>query len=71
MQMQTYLIDSLPQPLLYDELTFVKAQEEVLVLASDSLPEERIELPARYEGRNSLRIRRFLNRRNARLEHED
>ena len=71
MQMQTYLIDSLPQPLLYDELTFVKAQEEVLVLASDSLPEERIELPARYEGRNNLRIRRFLNRRNARLEHED
>lgn len=71
MRMQTYLVDSLPTPLLYDELTFVKDEEQNLVFAPDSLPAERLELPARYEGRNNVHIRRFLNRRNARLEHQD
>ena len=65
--MQTYLVDTLPEPLLYDQLTFVRQDDDVVVLAPDSLPEERLELPARYEGRTDIRVRRFLNRRDARL----
>ena len=67
MWMQTYLVDTLPEPMLYDQLTFVRQDDDVVVLAPDSLPEERLELPARYEGRTDIRVRRFLNRRDARL----
>ena len=67
MWMQTYLVDTLPEPQLYDQLTFVQGEDEVQVLAPDSLPEERLELPTRYEGRTDIRVRRFLNRRDARL----
>ncbi|MBQ3913755.1 MAG: hypothetical protein II692_00070, partial [Paludibacteraceae bacterium] len=71
MKMSTFLVDSVP--VLYDELFFVRksTEEGVVVLEADSLPEERLDLPARYEGRNNLRVRRFLNRRNARFEQQN
>ena len=72
MTMSTYMVDTVP--VIYDELTFVregKDDEEIDVMVIDSLPEERIDLPARYAGRNDMRVRRFLNRRNARLEHQN
>ena len=72
MHMQTFLIDTLqPEPLLYDELFFVRDSDQTTVLAPDSLLGERLELPARYEGRSDMRVRRFLNRRQARLEYQD
>ncbi|MBR3646816.1 MAG: metallophosphoesterase family protein [Paludibacteraceae bacterium] len=71
MSMTTYLVDSLTTPLPYDELLFVRNDDGVLVTESDSLPEERLELPARYEGRNNVHTRRFINRRNARFEQQD
>ena len=67
MGMTTYLVDTVP--VIYDELLFVRdSDDEVTVLASDSLPEERLQLPSRYEGRNDLRVRRFRNRYRARFE---
>ncbi len=66
--MRTYLVDSLSGPLVYDDLLFVKNGDETTVLQADSLPAERLELPARYEGRSDMSVRRFLNRRNARFE---
>lgn len=70
--MRTYLVDSLGlAPIVYDELLFVRDSDETIVQVPDSLPTERIELPVRYEGRTDMRVRRFLNRRQARLEHQD
>ena len=54
--------------IIYDDLLFVHGEEdETIVLVPDSLPEERLELPSRYEGRNDLRVRRFHNRHRARF----
>lgn len=68
MRMLTYMVDTTDVPLVYDDLTFVRTEEGVEVLEGDSLMAERLELPKRYEGRNNVRIRRFLNRRKTRLE---
>ena len=70
--LQTYLVDSIGlPPIVYDEMRFVRDSDETRVFVPDSLPTERLELPARYEGRTDMRVRRFLNRRQARLEHQD
>jgi len=70
MHMLTYFIDpDSSHAIPYDELLFVKNNDETLVFAPDSLSEELLELPERYEGRSDMHVRRFLNRRNARFEH--
>ena len=68
MHMVTYMVDSATVPAVYDDLLFVRTADGVEVQAPDSLIDERLEMPERYQGRNNARIRRFINRRNARLE---
>lgn len=49
-------------PIVYDHLLFTRTNTCVSVLEGDSLPEEIISLPARYEGRSDMKVRRFHNR---------
>ena len=68
MFMQTYMVDSLNRPQVYDQLLFIRGEEYAEVIPGDSLPPELLDLPARYEGRSDMRVRRFMNRRNYRMQ---
>lgn len=68
MHMVTYMVDTMEKPAVYDDLLFVRMADGVEVQEADSLMDERLEMPERYQGRNNARIRRFNNRRTARLE---
>lgn len=60
---------------LYDVVGLTK-EERVVLTAADllpdtvSLPSERLEIPSRYAGKNTLRIRRFQNAKSTRDHHE-
>lgn len=49
-------------PVLYDHLCFGRSGKYVQVTVGDSLPEELIELPERYQHKGGLSVRRFHNR---------
>ena len=62
--MRTYILDS---GVLYDEVCIVRHGEDHVVKSDFVTTPEVIDLPARYADQNNVRVRRFLNRRAARL----
>ena len=65
--MCTYLLES---GALYDEVRIVRHGEDRVVESDLVTTPEIIDLPERYAGKNSARVRRFLNRRTTRLGKE-
>ena len=61
---QTYLMDSGE---LYDEFTLVGHGAARQIIDSTAVMPEIIDLPAKYEKRNDIKVRRFRNRRSQRM----
>ncbi len=63
--MQTYLLES---GALYDQVRIIGHGKDRIVKSDFVTTPELIDLPERYAGKNTLHVRRFLNRRAARLK---